>query len=79
MIMVEMTLAFLQSWPLTRLRRGSGRFDEDSVGPRDRKLPGCWKSVEQATYAIIVKYEDDLKGGGVGVDTNCSVFHLRFT
>ena len=76
MIMVEMTLAFLQYWPLTRLRRGSGRFDEDSVGPRDRKLPGCWKSVEQATYAIIVKHEEDLKGGGIGVDTNCSVFHL---
>ena len=59
MIMVEMTLAFLQSWPLTRLRRGSGRFDEDSVGPRDRKLPGCWKSVEQATYTIIVKHEEE--------------------
>ena len=78
MIMVVMILAFLRSWPPARLQRGWGRFDEDSVGPRDRRQPGCWKSVVQPTY-VIVKHEADLKGGGIGVDTNCSVFHLRFT
>ena len=76
MIMVVMILAFLRSWPPARLQRGSGRFDEDSVGPRDRRQPGCWKSGVPPTYAIIVKHEEDLKGSGIGVDTNCSVFYL---
>ena len=44
MIMVVMILAFLQFWPPARLQRGSGRFDEDAIGPRARTQPGCWKS-----------------------------------
>ena len=42
MIMVVMILAFLRSWPPARLQRGSGQFDEDSVGPRAHRQPGWW-------------------------------------